>query len=85
MLLVILAPPFFDDDLSFALAVEDFAVEQNAAEPSVEALALSVFPRANGFDASRLCSDSVDPLPDGFGDELRAVVGPNRCVDSVTG
>jgi hypothetical protein len=38
------APPFFDDDLSFAQGVEDLPVQQFIAEPAIEALIVAVLP-----------------------------------------
>jgi hypothetical protein len=74
---VIVAPPSLDDDLGLGEAVEDLAVEQFVAKLRVEALAVAVLPRASRFDERGPCADSGDPLPHGFGDELRAVVGTN--------
>jgi hypothetical protein len=51
------APPTFDDDLGFAQGVEDFAIEQFIAQPSVEALDISVFPRTAWLDIGRLCAE----------------------------
>jgi hypothetical protein len=41
---VVVPPPAFDDDLGFAEAVEDLAVEEFAAGPSVEALDIAILP-----------------------------------------
>ena len=38
------SPPFLDDDLCFPQVAEYFTVEQFISEPSVEALAISIFP-----------------------------------------
>src|SRR5690606_29115623 len=64
-----------DDVLCLGEAVEDLAVEQLIAQLRVEALAITVFPRAPRFDEGGLCADSHDPLPHRLGDEFRAVVG----------
>ena len=42
---VVVFPPFFDQDLCLAQAVEDFAVQELIPEPGIEAFAVSVFPR----------------------------------------
>ena len=52
----------------------DFAVQQLVTQPSVEAFAIAIFPRASWLDVSRLGSDGSDPFPKSNGDELRAVV-----------
>lgn len=67
-------PPLFNQDVRFLQAVEEFSVQQLIPEAGVEALAISVFLRRTWFDAHGLCLQSVDPLPDGLSNELRAVV-----------
>ena len=67
--------PALDDDLRLAESVEDLAVEQLVAQPSIEALDKAILPRAAWSDVGGLGSDRRDPLLDGLGDELRAVVG----------
>ena len=42
---VVVFPPFLDQDLCFAHAVKDFAVQKFIPEPGIEAFAVSVFPR----------------------------------------
>ena len=41
---VVVFPPFFDQDLSFSQAVEDFAIQELIPEPGVEAFTVSVLP-----------------------------------------
>ncbi len=72
---VVAFPPLFDQDLGVAEAVEDLAIQDLVAEAGVEAFTISVLPWAAWFDASGLCPDSLDPIPDGLGHEFRAVVG----------
>jgi hypothetical protein len=69
--------PVFDDDLRLLERVEDFAVEQFVTELRVEAFAIAVFPWASRHDVGGFGTDCCDPLPECFGDELRAVVGTN--------
>ena len=47
---VVVAPPAFDDDLSFLQGVKDLAVEQFIAKLRVEARAIAVFPWAAWHD-----------------------------------
>src|SRR3954467_2097492 len=61
--------------LRLAQGVEDLAIEQFVPEPGIEALDVAVLPRASRSDVGGLASDRRDPLLDGLGDELRAVVG----------
>jgi len=72
-LAVIVLSPLFDDDLCLLECVEDFAVEQFVAEPSVEALAISVLPGRPWGDVGSLAPYSADPVPNPLGDELRAI------------
>jgi hypothetical protein len=72
-----MAPPAFDDDLSFSEGVEDLAIEQLIAKAGVEALDVAVLPRTAPLDIGSLGADSGDPSLDGLGDELRSVVGPD--------
>src|SRR5262249_50734367 len=62
----VMAPPAFDDDLSFSEGIEDLAVEQPIAQARVEALDVAVLPR----------TAAVDPSLDGIGDELRPIIRP---------
>lgn len=89
-------PPVFDDDLVwwaidsldrllFRLTlerVEDFAVEQFVTEFRVEALAIAVFPWTARHDVGGFGTDCCDPLPECFGDELRAIVRTNMGGDA---
>ena len=72
-----MTPPGFDQDLGFGQAEEDLAVEQLIAQLAVEALAVSVLPRAAGLDVGGLGADRGNPLAQSQGDELRAVVRPH--------
>src|SRR5881409_2242112 len=72
---VVVTTPALDDDLRLAKGVEDLAIEQFVPQPGIEALDVSVLPRTARSDVGGLGSDRRDPLLDGLGDELRAVVG----------
>src|SRR5215475_7356787 len=74
---IVMAPPAFDDDLSFLEGVEDLAIEQLITQASVEALDVAVLPRTAPLDIGNLGADSGDPSLDSLGDELRSVVGPD--------
>jgi hypothetical protein len=67
---IVMAPPTFDDDLSFAEGVEALAIEQLIAKAGVEALDVAVLPRTAPLDIGSLGADSGDPSLDGLGDEL---------------
>ena len=69
--------PSFDDDLRFLQRVEDFAIKELVAELRVEALAITVLPRAAGHDVGGLGTDSSDPSAQGLGDELGAGAVPS--------
>src|SRR5262245_54891829 len=72
---VVMAPPAFDDDLSFVEGVEDLAIEQLIAKARVEALDVAVLPGAASLNVGGLGTDSRDPFLHRLGDELRSVVG----------
>src|SRR4051794_14394464 len=72
---IVMTAPALDDDLRLAESVEDLAVEQLVPEPGIEALDIAILPGAAWSDVGGLGSDRRDPLLDGLGDELRAVVG----------
>ena len=74
---IVMLPPLFDQDLCLPQAVEDFSVEQFIPHSRVEAFAISVLPRRSWLDVGRLCADGRNPVPDGLGYELRAIVGAN--------
>src|SRR6266478_4541863 len=78
---IVMAPPAFDDDLSFSEGVEDLAIEQLIAKAGVEALDVAVLPRTAPLDIGSLGADSGDPSLDSLGDELRSVVGPDAHTD----
>ena len=52
---VFLALPL-DPHPGFANAVEEFSIEQFIPQPSVEALAIAVLPRAARFDLESTCT-----------------------------
>ena len=72
---VVVLAPALDDGLRFGEAVEDFAVQKLVTQLRVEALAIAIFPRRARLDEGRLRSNGCDPVPNRFGDEIRAIVG----------
>lgn len=74
---VVVFAPALDDDLRFGEAVEDFAVEQYVAQFGIEALAVSVLPRAAWLDVGRPGAYRGDPLSHRLRYELRAIVRPD--------
>src|SRR5690606_39684701 len=66
-------PPLLDQYLCLAEAVEDFSIQHFIAEAGVKALAITILPGRSGLDVSRFCTDGADPVPNGLGDELRAI------------
>jgi hypothetical protein len=79
---IVMAPPAFDDDLSFSEGVEDLAIEQLIAKAGVEALDVAVLPRTASLDVSGLGAASCNPFLHGLGDELRSVVGADVTGDA---
>ncbi len=74
---VVEVSPLLDQHLGFPQSVEDFSVQALVPQLTVEALTVTVFPGATGFNEECLGADPSEPLPDGFGGELRPVVGSN--------
>ncbi len=71
---VIFHPPLFDEHFGFQQRAEDFAVEAFIPELVVEAFDVAVFPRGTGPDIERFNFVFFEPVADGVGDELRAIV-----------
>jgi hypothetical protein len=57
---IVEAPPAFHDDAAFGEGVKDFPIERLVAEAGVEALDVSILPRATRLDRGGLCADGVD-------------------------
>ena len=71
---VVLAAEAGEGDLGATEGVEELAVEELVAELVVEALDVGVLPRGAGADVERADRLRLQPIPDGVGDELWAVV-----------
>ena len=41
-------------------------------------IAITILPGRSGLDVSRFCTDGADPIMNGQGNELRAIVGTNE-------
>ncbi len=54
--------------------VENLSIEQFISQATIEALTITILPRAAWFNVSRLYSHCLNPVSYGFSDELRAVV-----------
>lgn len=71
---VVVFPPFFDEDLCLAHAVEYLAIQEAVSEARLEAFALYVLPRAARFDIGYLRADRLDPVLHGLSYKFRAVI-----------
>ena len=71
---VVVFPPLFDDDLSRLQGVVDLPIQQFVPEAGIEGLAVSVLLRRAGFNVGGFDTDSMNPVPDGIGNELGTVV-----------
>ena len=72
---VVVLSPTFDKHLCLRQCVEDFSIQKLVAELVVNGLVVSVLPGAARFDEQGSDPDPSELGPDGFGRELRAVVG----------
>ena len=68
--------PSLDQDFRFLQRVQHLPIQELVAELGVEALAATVLPRASRRNVERFHVQPIQPLAQGGGDELRAVVGP---------
>lgn len=72
---VVLSEPLIDDGLRLSGCREPFGVEHFATKRSVEALIVSVLPWRARIDVNRLDADFGEPVFEGLGCKLRAIVG----------
>ena len=79
---VVMPSPALDDHLGLLQRVKNFTVEQFVAELRVEAFTVAVLPWTAWLDVGGLGSNGCNPLAEGLGDELRAIVGTNVPRDS---
>jgi len=73
---IVVSAPGLDDDPGFFQGVEDLAVQKFVAESGIEALDEAILPRATGCDVCGSGSDRCNPVLNGLGHELGAVVRP---------
>jgi len=71
---VVMPSPGFDQDFRFAQIIEDFPRQQLVAKFGIETLAIAIFPWAARLDIERLHADLAQPIAQGRGYELRAIV-----------
>ena len=67
--------PTLDYDPGLLERVENLTVEQLVSQSGVEVFDKTVLPGAARCDVGRLGTNRMDPLLDGLGDELGAIVG----------
>lgn len=71
---VVVAAPGFDQDLCLSQSVKDLPIQELITHRAIERLTVAILPWAAGCDVERLHADLRQPLLDGIGDELGAVV-----------
>ena len=67
------AAPAFHDDAGFSDHGEDLAIEKFVTDAGVDALDVSVLPRAPWLDVGGHCADGGGPVLDGVRDEAGGV------------
>ena len=72
---VILFEPLINDCLGLSGCCEPFGVEDFASQSFVEAFIVSVLPGRAWIDVDRLDPDFDEPVFEGLGCKLRAIVG----------
>ena len=89
-LVIVLGAPRLKDDLRFEQALKEFPVQTLATQLVVEALDVTVLPRATRLDIEGFDLRGGRPVLDGIRDELESVVTPQmpgsaiaheRCLD----
>ncbi len=79
-LCVAVLAPALNVDLCFSERVKELPVQQFVPEPGgVEALDITVLPRAAPLDKGGFRADRLDPGPDVLRNELRPVVAAHEC------
>ncbi len=71
---VVLVPPAFDEHLRLRQRVEDLPIQQLVAKLPIEALHVTVLPRAARFDEHCAHADALEPVSDSLGGELRTII-----------
>jgi len=71
---IIFPPPFFNQHLGLFQGIEDLTVEPFITEFAIEALDVTVFPRAARFNKERLNIKVFEPLANNSGRELGTVI-----------
>jgi len=73
---IIVYPPAFQKHPGLSQGIEDLPVQQLVPQLAVERLNVAVLPGTTRFDEQSLNSESLQPLPNRRGRELRTVVRP---------
>ena len=74
---VVVLAPVLDQHLGLLEGVEDLTIEQLIPELPIEALVLAVLPGAPRLDLEGLDAEPGEPVSNGLGGELRAIVRAN--------
>jgi len=74
---IIFPPPFFNQHLGLFQGIEDLTVEPFITEFAIEALDVTVFPRAARLNKERLNIKVFEPLANNSGRELGTVIRAN--------
>ena len=72
---IVLFEPLIDDALCLSGCCKPFGVEDFATQRSVKSLIVSILPGGPGVDVNRLDPDFGQPIFEGFGCKLGAIVG----------
>ena len=72
--MVVLFKPLIDDSLGLSGCCKPFSVEHFTTQRSVEAFVIAVLPGRAWIDVDRLDPDFGEPVFEGFGCKLRAIV-----------
>ncbi len=76
---IVMTSPGSDENACFGAAAEPLEAQTFVAKPTVEAFIGSVLPGLSRIDERRTDLLVGKPLGDSLADELRAIVGANKC------
>ena len=81
--LIVLSPPDLSQHLCLLQRCEDFSVEEFIPDLLVEAFDVTVLPETARLDEKSSDLEPREPVPNGFGHELRSVVRSGILRDAV--
>ena len=76
--MIVIMPPVVDHYPAFAQRVDEFPVKALPPEPAIEALCITILPRASRINVDGFNPVVLEPTLDDLGDKLRAVIAADK-------